>query len=222
MKALVSTFSTALLLSIGVSSAHAQIVTIDTTSDYARIRGGGALSTGTNAVRYGTNGGDRIFTGYVIFDISSLTTEITDASFTFTGQSSTGNPGAGTLTGIGELSLYSDGTMSDNTSSERATYITATGTTLGAFDAGGYAANTSFDYDVTSFLETRRLAGDTFVSFRFSEDTSSFDSIVDQQLFLNDSFTLTATVAAIPEPSTFAVFAGVLAIGLSASRRRSS
>jgi hypothetical protein len=80
--------------------------------------------------------------------------------------------------------------------------------------ADGKAGMDVVSIDLTGFPEFQSLAG--AVSFQFiTATTGNFNASLEW-----DDISLNGTVSAVPEPSTYAIFAGLLALGLVMFRRR--
>jgi hypothetical protein len=85
--------------------------------------------------------------------------------------------------------------------------------TLNLADAGGFAAGTYALFDFTS------AATSTFAASSFTLGTTLSGYIYDFALS-GSTLQLTATVSAVPEPSTYAALLGGAALGFAAWRRR--
>lgn len=223
------TLLSALALCACATTAQAQIV-LSTTQD-GRVSDAGSVITGDNkGVRAGTNPGNTVFAGFTIFDISSVTETVTDGDLTLFLEDKIGDLSNLELIGVSESSDFSNGLLDDST--EALNFFGATGTLIESRASSAFTADTIVSWDVASFVEARRQAGDTYIAFRFQETSpSNGDSGLDQYQFLrtNDTFGSgnsiaanwpTLTLTTIPEPSTYAMLLTLPIVGLLIAKRR--
>ncbi len=162
--------------------------------------------------------------GYLRFDISGFV----DDSFTGTSTLQLTNTNVVTHERTIEVYGINDGSAGDLVSAWDETTLTASNqpglgaaTSLGTFFGGGFATGTvdSFTTGITGFLndDTNGLASFILVATSFPSATSAewFSKEGDS----GNSAPALAVVAAVPEPSTFALL-GLGAIGFVAHRRR--
>lgn len=225
-----------------VTSANSNGRNLNLNASSTLVTAGNVFATGV-AGNLGFNGGtlrSNNASGISVFDNNnSIAVGTNGATFDTT----VGNITLGTGVALSTLNNVTVKGASGRTFSANAGSL-ATGHTLG-FDLGGVTINNSVPLlTLTTFTETLnggsynvnfagfnfnstgayKLVGFTSISGTFaSTDFVATNSSLGSGLsgsFVLDGSSLSYEVSAIPEPSTFAAFTGILVLGLAGSRRR--
>ncbi|CAA6697036.1 PEP-CTERM sorting domain-containing protein [Lentimonas sp. CC10] len=195
---------TSLLLATGVAHSQVEVITSPTTSGSATSSGG---AFGSTALFGG--GGAVPFVGIATFDLSVTgftIAQLTGASFTVEYDLSVANgSAAGKTYAVDLLGTFDSGANSGS-------YYSAAGTTI----VGPIAVAAGTDLTASGTLGTPDEADD-FAVFRF-RDPTAVGGAINQFLASNISLSVTA----VPEPSSYALLAGCLALTSVMVRRRAA
>jgi hypothetical protein len=185
------------------------------------------------------NSAAAVFSGATLsdkIDFNHLTTPGTDLAFTNSGVIAAGNGSGGSgLTSVGTLTFV-DFAITNSVSTSSLTFDIG-GTTSGQFDVialqsssmtltnatlainlvNGFAPSSSFSVDILTSDVPSSVSG-SFVGLTVNGSANS-----DYSFSYNSSTgigTLSYTASSIPEPSTYAITAGVISLGMVSLRRR--
>ena len=182
----------------------------DTTITEGTLLASAAAALGESAVTI--DGGTLTIGSGITLEVSAITVVLNESHYTIVSDTTSSDSGVATS---GLVSI-SDDTTTYAITAEDNTASLASGTTITLSVADDLVADTSVTYALTVFDSTiSSLVDDGTVTVSISAenaDTSGWEIAV-----ATDG---TVTLSYIPEPSTFGVLAGTLALALAAARRR--
>jgi hypothetical protein len=175
--------------------------------------GNSVTTTNTSAIG-DSKDNSKVFAMFYDFDIDADRTELTSAASIFFQVDILSLPATDFVVQL----IAFDGSLAEDNVNE-VTDIELTGTVVTTFNTSTITAASLLSIDVTSYVKTDAAdTGDSYSSFRLEAvDLSNGNSVSDLLVFTDFTADL---VTVVPEPSTYALLAGLLAFSGVMLRRR--